>query len=394
MIVLLMIEFTSLNSYLSMQNAKIYLRNMDIFDILAIVNIFSIVLISSILAILSIANILNIFKILTILTILSIFEEDFMNSINFELLRFVNDYLGRVIMLTSRKGGTGKTTDNDLMAVVASQIFGKRVLLIDYDQQRNTTSNIGSTFGITKFKKSMAAAIKSGNWKSGITQVSPNLFIMAGSPGSEELNDFLAEKFPNKHKRHLAFMEELQELRSYFDYIFVDCPPSTDNVVRAFLTASDYVIPMQELKRYAMEGTEDFINKVLIPIVTNFEECHLQIIGILPVLFSVRRSSQKSNYQKTVDRYGESNIFKSIVKGSDRLEMYGEIGIQLNDYVDRRWWAVFADIFCELEQRIEFYELHGDIEGFSYELQYADSMANRILPKGKEIGLDGVITNQ
>ena len=120
----------------------------------------------------------------------------------------------------------------------------------------------------------------------------------------------------------------------------------------------------------------------------------MQIIGILPVLFSVRRSSQKSNYQKTVDRYGESNIFKSIVKGSDRLEMYGEIGIQLNDYVDRRWWAVFADIFFELEQRIEFYETHGDIEGFSYELQYADSMSNRILPKGKEIGINGVITNQ
>ncbi|EPA0838168.1 AAA family ATPase, partial [Enterococcus hirae] len=147
---------------------------------------------------------------------------------------------------------------------------------------------------------------------------SPNLYLMAGSPGSEELNDYLAEKFPNKHARHLAFMNNLKELRNYFDYILIDCPPSTDNVVRAFLTAADYIIPMQELKRYAMEGTEDFIEKVLIPIVTNFEECNLQIIGILPVLFSVRRASQKSNYQKTVDKYGESNIFKSIVKGSDR----------------------------------------------------------------------------
>ncbi|MGQ4819801.1 ParA family protein, partial [Enterococcus faecium] len=77
--------------------------------------------------------------------------------------------------------------------------------------------------------------------------------------------------------------------------------------------------------------TEDFINKILVPIVTNFEESHLQIIGILPVLFSVRGSSQHANYQKTIDKYGESYIFKSIVKGSDRLEMYGENGIQLND---------------------------------------------------------------
>lgn len=303
------------------------------------------------------------------------------------------DQLGKVVMLTARKGGTGKTTDNDLLAVVASQLFNKKILLIDYDQQRNTTSNISSTYQITEFDRSMASAIKSGDWQSGITKVSPNLYLMAGSPGSEELNDFLTEKYPDKRKRSLAFINKMMELREKFDYIFIDCPPSTDNVVRAFLTSADYVIPMQELKRYAMEGTEDFINKVLIPIVTNFDECNLQIIGILPVLFSVRRSSQHSNYQKTVAKYGKSNIFKSIVKGSDRLEIYGEHGIQLNDYVDRRWWAIFADIFTEMEERIKYYETNGDIEGFEYTLQYADSMANRILPKGKEIELNGIITN-
>lgn len=33
---------------------------------------------------------------------------------------------GKVVMLTARKGGTGKTTDNDLLAVVASQLFNKK----------------------------------------------------------------------------------------------------------------------------------------------------------------------------------------------------------------------------------------------------------------------------
>jgi chromosome partitioning protein len=301
---------------------------------------------------------------------------------------------GKVVIITAKKGGVGKTTDNDLLSVVGSQVFGAKILLIDYDQQRNTTSNISSTYQITDFDRSMASAIVKGDWSSGITQVSPNLFIMAGSPGSEELNDYLSSKYSDRHKRSLAFMEPLQKLREEYDYIFVDCPPSIDSVVRAFLTSADYIIPMQELKRYAMEGTEDFINKVLIPIVQNYEEAHLQIIGILPVLFSARRKSQSANYQKTVDRYGESNIFKSIVKGSDRLEQYGEDGIQLNDYVDRRWWAVFADIFAELEARIDYYEKNGDIEGFQYTPQFADSMKNRILPKGKEIKLDGIITNR
>lgn len=97
---------------------------------------------------------------------------------------------------------------------------------------------------------------------------------------------------------------------------------------------------------------------------------------------------------KTVDKYGKENIFKTIVKGSDRLETYGETGVQLNDYVDRRWWAIFADIFTELEERIEYYESHGDIVGFDYTLKYADSMANKILSKGKEIEINGIVTNE
>ena len=301
---------------------------------------------------------------------------------------------GKVIMLTGRKGGIGKSVDNELLSIVGSQIFNKDICLIDYDQQRNTTSNISSTYQISKFERSLASAITNNDWESGITKISPHLYVMAGSPGSEELNEHLSQKYPNKHDRHLAFIQPLKELRKKFDYIFVDCPPSTDNVVRAFLTAADYVIPMQELKRYAMEGTEDFIEKVLIPIVSNFEETNLQIIGILPVMFSARRESQRANYQKTVDKYGKENIFKTIVKGSDRLETYGETGVQLNDYVDRRWWAIFADIFTELEERIEYYESHGDIVGFDYTLKYADSMANKILSKGKEIEINGIVTNE
>ncbi len=46
-----------------------------------------------------------------------------------------SDKLGKVVMLTGRKGGIGKTTDNDLLAIVSSQLFEKDVLLIDYDNK-------------------------------------------------------------------------------------------------------------------------------------------------------------------------------------------------------------------------------------------------------------------
>ncbi|EHL2453912.1 ParA family protein, partial [Enterococcus faecalis] len=43
---------------------------------------------------------------------------------------------------------------------------------------------------------------------------------------------------------------------------------------------------------------------------------------------------------------------------------------------------------------IEYYESHGDIVGFDYTLKYADSMANKILSKGKEIEINGIVTNE
>ncbi len=217
---------------------------------------------------------------------------------------------------------------------------------------------------------------------------------MAGSPGSEELNEYLSEKYPDRRKRSLAFIKPLEELRKNFD-ISLSTAHHQQIMWFVHLNCCRLYYCNARIKTVRMEGTEDFINKVLVPIVTNFEESHLQIIGILPCSFlSATFLSTRKLSKKTIDKYGESNIFKSIVKGSDRLEMYGENGIQLNDYVDRRWWAIFADIFTELEERIEYYEQHGDIEGFDYTPKYADSMANHILPLGKEIKLNGIITNE
>lgn len=301
---------------------------------------------------------------------------------------------GKVIVMTNMKGGIGKTTDNDLLAVIASQIFHKKVLLVDYDQQSNSTSNMTSTYQITDYNKSLAIAIESGDWLSSITKLSPNLDFIAGSLASKELNDWVIEKYTNNRKRNLIFKETFEKLKDKYDYVFIDCPPSTDHVVDAFLTSADYVIPLQELKRFAMEGTRNFIDNVLVPIRDEFEEeSNVQIIGILPVLFSARRKTQQINLRELRKEYGIDNIFSTIIKGSDRIEQYGEDGITLDDYIDRRMWAIFCDIFTELEKRIEFYERTGDTEGFSYTPIYSDSLSARTktLKKGKELKIDGIV---
>lgn len=299
---------------------------------------------------------------------------------------------GRIVMLTARKGGVGKTADNVMLSVVASQLFHKKVLLIDYDQQHNSTLNISATYQTTKYRRSLVAAVEDGDWESAITRISDNLYLIAGTSGNEDLANWLSEKYPDVRKRRLAFMDQMARLREKFDYVFIDCPPSADNAVRAFLVASDFVVALQELKKFAVEGTKDFINDVLAPLVQEFPESKLQVLGILPVLFSPRRVPQRKNYDYTVEHYGRDNTFQTIIKGSDRIEQYGEEGVKLDDYIDRRWWGVFADIFSEIEERITYFDKHGDWVGYEYTLQYADSMNNHILDKGREIPLEGIKT--
>ena len=140
-----------------------------------------------------------------------------------------------------------------------------------------------------------------------------------------------------------------------------------------------------------MEGTKTFTEEVLLKLIRSYgDKAHFQIIGILPVLFSLRIRRQKEHLVSLKDMYGEANIFATVIKGSDRLENYGEEGVRLNDYVDRRIWSIFCDIFNELEERIKYYEKTGDTKGFSYEPIFADSIHNKTLQRGLELKINGV----
>ena len=83
-------------------------------------------------------------------------------------------------------------------------------------------------------------------------------------------------------------------------------------------------------------------------------------------------------------------MFHTIIKNHDRLENFGEDGVSLEDYNDRKMFGLFADLFCELEARISSFEKTGDVENFTYQSKYFDALENITLPLGKEIEINGV----
>lgn len=302
--------------------------------------------------------------------------------------------MGKVIVLTNLKGGVGKTTDTDMMAIVAAKksLFNKKVLLIDVDLQANTTSNMTRTFGTVEYPQSFTKAVQSGTLTKAIYHLTNNLDLIPGSQGTHDLNEWILDNSKTKRLRYMFLKKMIDEIKDHYDYIFFDVAPSTDNSVDAITMTSDYIVAVQEVKRFSMDGTSMLIDTYLQPMLNAFpDDAHFQVAGILPTMFQTKRKNQLENYQKTVDIYGKDNVFSTIIKRHDRLEGFGEQGISLNDYEDRRMFALFADLFTELEKRIDSFEKYGDIVDFSYTQKYYDPLTNKTLLLGKEIIPNGLI---
>lgn len=294
--------------------------------------------------------------------------------------------MGKVILFSNLKGGVGKTTDTDITAVVASQLFHRKVLLIDVDMQANSTSNMSKTFKINNFNQSFASAVVNGSLKPAIMSLSPNLDFIAGSSAESEINTFITTHSQSKSDEYRFFKPMIDEVKDDYDYIFFDIAPSIDNTVFSILYNTDYVIAVQEVKRFSMDGTSVLISKLKNFYATYKDEgVHYEVLGILPAILQPRRKQQLKNYQETINQFGKSNVFSTIIKHHDRIEGFEENGISLNDIADRKIWALYADLFTEIEARIKYNEQNGDNKGFEYQLQYYDSKVNKTLDKGKEI---------
>lgn len=143
--------------------------------------------------------------------------------------------MGKVILVSSGKGGTGKTMFSvNLGAVLAEQ--GKRVILLDMDMGlRNMDIYLGMenkviynimdvVSGVCRIKKAMMR----------VTGFE-NLYFMAASPRRDDrdMTPLHMEVLCNK-------------LRKYFDYIIVDCPAGISDLFDVAMASADRTVIVTE----------------------------------------------------------------------------------------------------------------------------------------------------
>jgi len=164
----------------------------------------------------------------------------------------------RIIACVNQKGGVGKTTVCANLAYAIS-MQGYKVLIIDMDPQ----GHLGQSFGFFQNNRPGVDAIltREKSFSEVTITLSETLSFVPAGIGLQKL-----ESTPKGKGRGLLLKKAVQQQISDYDFILIDCPPSSGFlVVNALAVSNELVIPVTA-DYFGMSGLS-----MLLSTVHNFE---------------------------------------------------------------------------------------------------------------------------
>ncbi|MBN7453190.1 AAA family ATPase [Mycobacteroides abscessus subsp. abscessus] len=260
-----------------------------------------------------------------------------------------------VVTFGNFKGGTGKTTNSTMLAYALAK-KGYRVLLCDQDPQANATTLFLKTKAAREddyitFEKTLMAAMQEGDLSSIVTEVTDNLFLLPSFSDFAQYPKFLEKKFEKEVDRVTYLSTLLEPLKSEFDFIFVDVPPTISIYTDSALYASDFVVVVLQTQERSLQGAEVF-TQYLQTLLDDYD-ADFDILGILPVLLKNGAAVDMATLENAKNVFGEHNLFKGVIKNMERLKRYDITGIVEEDMHDKRVMETYAKVAEEFLQRLE-----------------------------------------
>lgn len=230
----------------------------------------------------------------------------------------------RIYAIANQKGGVGKTTTAVSLASTLPGL-GKRTLLVDVDPQGNATSGIG--VDATSLDATLYNVMVEGSEvdRAIVSTRIPGLDLLPSHPALAGAEIELI----NLPRRERRLSYALDSLRTAYDYILLDCPPSLGLLTLNALVAAEWLIIPIQCEYYALEGlgqlthTHQLVQRDLNP--------RLKLGGILLTLFDPRTSLAWQVAEEVRHRYPQET-FKTVIPRNVRLSEAPSHGIPITLY--------------------------------------------------------------
>lgn len=217
----------------------------------------------------------------------------------------------RIIAIINNKGGTGKTTTSvNLSAFLALQ--GHRVLLIDMDSQASASIALGLSWHELAPSLADLAQGRAEIRETIHTTRHPTLDIIPGEMGLANTDIMLADM----RGREEFLKKAIEPLRSRYDFIICDCPPSLSLLpINALVCADQYLVPMSP-EYLALEGLVSL--QQAIAKLRDGMDLRIKLLGILLTMVQPWSWSQHRIVNLVRDHY-HSQVFTSVITRESNL---------------------------------------------------------------------------
>lgn len=230
----------------------------------------------------------------------------------------------RIIAIANQKGGVGKTTTSVNLAVGLARLK-KKVLLMDLDPQGNATMGCG--INGRELEPNACDLLLGETVMAEVVVPIPEMgFDLVGANTDLTAAELNLMDVPN---RESVLREALQPVRTGYDFILIDCPPSLSMLTINALTAAQGVLIPMQCEYYALEGLTSLLDTIA-RIQSGVNE-ELEIEGLLRTMFDVRNnlSTEVSNQ---LLRHFEDKVFATVIPRNVRVAEAPSHGQSVIDY--------------------------------------------------------------